>query len=122
MFAQNNDCGYTLEPPSNKYTQSMFWINNKKNSIPLYTPILLYKNGLKGGRGYIARICYPDVITCTCIPLQQTISGKGIDRHLLGLKLTAIENNIDIPEQQNIFLDPAYSISGTWKVSTSQVQ
>lgn len=52
---------------------------------------------------------------------NDTISGKGIDRHLLGLKLTAIEHNIDIPEQQNIFLDPAYSVSGTWKVSTSQV-
>ena len=28
-FAQNIDCGYTLEPPrrggSNEYTQSMFW-------------------------------------------------------------------------------------------------
>ena len=29
IFAQNIDCGYTLEPPrlggSNEYTQSMFW-------------------------------------------------------------------------------------------------
>ena len=35
IFAQNIDCGYTLEPPcrggSNEYTQSMFWIKNKKN-------------------------------------------------------------------------------------------
>ena len=34
MFAQNIDCGYTLEPPrrggSNEYPQSMFWIKNKK--------------------------------------------------------------------------------------------
>ena len=33
FFAQNVDCGYTLEPPrrvgSNEYTQSMFWIKNK---------------------------------------------------------------------------------------------
>ena len=32
-FAQNIDCGYTLEPPcggsSNEYPQSMFWIKNK---------------------------------------------------------------------------------------------
>ena len=32
-FAQNIDCGYTLEPPcrggSNKYPQSMFWSKNK---------------------------------------------------------------------------------------------
>ena len=35
IFAQNIDCGYTLEPPrlggSNEYPQSMFWIENKKN-------------------------------------------------------------------------------------------
>ena len=34
-FAQNIDCGYTLEPPrpggSNEYPQSMFWSKNKKN-------------------------------------------------------------------------------------------
>ena len=35
IFAQNIDCGYTLEPPrrggSNEYPQSMFYSNNKKN-------------------------------------------------------------------------------------------
>ena len=39
IFAQNIDCGYTLEPPwgggSNRYPQSMFWSKNKKNR---YTP------------------------------------------------------------------------------------
>ena len=39
IFAQNIDCGYTLEPPwrggSNEYQQSMFWSKNKKNG---YTP------------------------------------------------------------------------------------
>ena len=39
IFAQNIDCGYTLEPPrqggSNEYLQSMFWCKNKKNR---YTP------------------------------------------------------------------------------------
>ena len=33
FFAQNIDCGYTLEPPrrggSNEYPQSMFWSKNK---------------------------------------------------------------------------------------------
>ena len=33
IFAQNIDCGYTLEPPqrvgSNMYPQSMFWSKNK---------------------------------------------------------------------------------------------
>ena len=36
IFAQNIDCGYTLEPPrrggSNEYPQSMFWSKNKKNN------------------------------------------------------------------------------------------
>ena len=35
FFAENIDCGYTLEPPkrggSNEYPQSMFWSKNKKN-------------------------------------------------------------------------------------------
>ena len=35
IFAQNIDCGYTLEPPrrggSIEYPQSMFWSKNKKN-------------------------------------------------------------------------------------------
>ena len=39
IFAQNIDCGYTLEPPrrggSNEYPQYMFWSKNKKNR---YTP------------------------------------------------------------------------------------
>ena len=39
IFAQNIDCGYTLEPPrrggSNEYPQSMFWSKNKKS---WYTP------------------------------------------------------------------------------------
>ena len=39
IFAQNIDCGCTLEPPprggSNEYPQSMFWSKNKKNR---YTP------------------------------------------------------------------------------------
>ena len=40
IFAQNIDCGYTLEPPrrggSNEYPQSMFWSKIKKNR---YTPV-----------------------------------------------------------------------------------
>ena len=38
IFAQNIDCGYTLEPRggSNEYPQSMFWSKNKKN---MYTPV-----------------------------------------------------------------------------------
>ena len=34
IFAQNIDCGYTLEPP------------RRKVGIPLQTPVLLYKSGV----------------------------------------------------------------------------
>ena len=48
LFAQNIDCGYSLEPPrrggSNEYPQSMFWSKKKKNR---YTPVLLYKSGVQ---------------------------------------------------------------------------
>ena len=50
MFAQNIDCGYTLEPPrrggSNEYPQSMFWNTNKKKKITPLNPVLLYKSGV----------------------------------------------------------------------------
>ena len=55
IFARNIDYGYTLEQPrrgSNEYPQSMFWGKNKQHSIPLHTPILLYKRGVKGGIHY----------------------------------------------------------------------
>ena len=42
IFAQNIDCGYTLEPPRrggfNEYPQSMFWSKNKKNRYTLAYP------------------------------------------------------------------------------------
>ena len=46
IFAQNIDCGHTLERRrrggSNEYPKSMFWIKNKKKrGIPLHTPVLL---------------------------------------------------------------------------------
>ena len=57
ISAQNIDCGYSLEPPrrgdSNEYPQSMFWAEISKISIPLQTPVLLYKSGVYGGQNYI---------------------------------------------------------------------
>ena len=42
IFAQNIDCGYTLEPPqrggSNEYRQSLFWSKNKKNMYTRVNP------------------------------------------------------------------------------------
>ena len=41
IFAQNIDCGYTLEPPrrggSNEYPQSLFW-SKKREKKNRYTP------------------------------------------------------------------------------------
>ena len=50
--------------------------------------------------------------------MLQVVAGQGIDRHLLGLKLCAVEKGIDIPD---FFVDPVYNESCHWKLSTSQV-
>ena len=51
IFAQNKDCGYSLELPhwgsSNRYPQSMFYSRNKKNNIfPCKPHFFLYKSGV----------------------------------------------------------------------------
>ena len=53
IFAQNRDCGYTS-------THNLcFGAKIRKIGIPLCTPVLLYKGGLKGL--YISRTFFPDV-------------------------------------------------------------
>ena len=62
IFAQNIDCGYTLEPPqrggSNEYPQSLFWSKNKKKIYPSKPHFFHIKVGCKGL--FITRTCYPD--------------------------------------------------------------
>lgn len=48
----------------------------------------------------------------------QALKGHGIDRHLLGLKLQAIEEGLSIPK---IFMDTAYGLATHWKLRTGQV-
>ncbi len=48
----------------------------------------------------------------------QGISGQGVDRHLLGLRLIAQEAGMEIPD---FFKDEAYSRSMYYRISTSQV-
>ena len=53
FFAQNIDCGYSLEPPrrggSNEYPQSMFLSRNKKNNVyPCKPQFYHIKVGFKG--------------------------------------------------------------------------
>ncbi|XP_060918139.1 carnitine O-acetyltransferase [Labrus mixtus] len=49
---------------------------------------------------------------------NMAISGQAIDRHLLGLKLQALEENLSVPE---LFKDPAYAKALHYQLSTSQV-
>ncbi|KAJ3605172.1 hypothetical protein NHX12_027222 [Muraenolepis orangiensis] len=49
---------------------------------------------------------------------DMAIHGQAIDRHLLGLKLQAMEDQVSMPE---IFTDPGYAAAMNFKVSTSQV-
>ncbi|XP_035684384.1 carnitine O-acetyltransferase-like isoform X2 [Branchiostoma floridae] len=49
---------------------------------------------------------------------QETVSGQGIDRHLLGLKLIAVEAGLDVPV---LFVDSTYQQAMHFKLSTSQV-
>lgn len=46
------------------------------------------------------------------------VNGRGVDRHLLGLKLTAIEAGFDVP---TLFMDVGYIRSSHMRLSTSQV-
>ncbi|XP_043576562.1 carnitine O-acetyltransferase isoform X2 [Chiloscyllium plagiosum] len=49
---------------------------------------------------------------------DMAIRGQAIDRHLLGLKLQAIEDLVRIPE---IFMDTSYAVAFHFNLSTSQV-
>ena len=49
--------------------------------------------------------------------INVALDGKGVDRHLFGLK-KCLEPNEELPA---IYKDPAYSYSSTWFVSTSQL-
>lgn len=49
----------------------------------------------------------------------QAISGQAIDRHLLGLKMQAMEEKLSVPA---LFRDPAYAKALHYHLSTSQVR
>ncbi|XP_062121291.1 carnitine O-acetyltransferase-like isoform X1 [Drosophila sulfurigaster albostrigata] len=49
---------------------------------------------------------------------KNALQGIGVDRHLLGLKLMALENNLPVPE---FYSSPGYTKSMHFRVSTSQV-
>lgn len=49
---------------------------------------------------------------------NMALQGKGVDRHLLGLKLMAIENKLPIPD---FYKTPGFVKSAHFRLSTSQV-
>ena len=49
IYAQNIDCGYTLEPPLTSTYNLCFGGKIRKIGKPLYTPFFLYKSGVQGG-------------------------------------------------------------------------
>ncbi|KAM9323422.1 carnitine O-acetyltransferase isoform 2-T2 [Pholidichthys leucotaenia] len=49
---------------------------------------------------------------------NMAISGEAIDRHLLGLKMQAVEENLSMPD---VFKDAAYAKALHYQLSTSQV-
>uniref|UniRef100_A0A674BRU4 Carnitine O-acetyltransferase b n=1 Tax=Salmo trutta TaxID=8032 RepID=A0A674BRU4_SALTR len=51
-------------------------------------------------------------------PSITALKGQSIDRHLLGLKLQAIEEGLSVPR---LFMDTAYGLATHWKLRTGQV-
>jgi len=49
---------------------------------------------------------------------QEAVEGLGIDRHLLGMRLLASELGLEMPQ---LYKDPAYFRTCTWRLSTSQL-
>lgn len=49
---------------------------------------------------------------------KETVNGQAIDRHLLGMKLAAIESGMKLHE---LFIDSSYQYALHYKLSTSQV-
>lgn len=60
----------------------------------------------------------PTALVPDSTPFLQAIRGEAFDRHLLGLKLQAIEDLVSMPD---IFMDTSYAIAMHFTLSTSQV-
>ncbi|XP_055075233.1 carnitine O-acetyltransferase b [Misgurnus anguillicaudatus] len=59
-----------------------------------------------------------EAVDAYSILTEQALMGEGIDRHLLGLKLQAIEEGLSVPR---LFMDTAYGLATHWKLRTGQV-
>lgn len=72
------------------------------NSISDQEKVLLLREAVKAHKDYTV----------------MAMSGEGVDRHLLGLKLIARENNIQVPA---LYSDDSFVKSTHFRISTSQV-
>ncbi|XP_066580830.1 carnitine O-acetyltransferase b [Amia ocellicauda] len=59
-----------------------------------------------------------EAVEAHSILTEQALQGQAIDRHLLGLKLQAIEDGRTVP---TLFMDTAYAIATHWRLRTGQV-
>ncbi|XP_070177314.1 carnitine O-acetyltransferase-like isoform X2 [Littorina saxatilis] len=82
---------------THEFTQGM-----ENRSLPDAAKVALLRQAVKAHRKYT----------------DEAVSGQGVDRHLLGLKLAAIESGQNIPQ---LFLDDAFTESTYFRLSTSQV-
>ena len=76
IFAQNIDCGYTLEPPAEAVRVPTIYVLEPKYEIKVYPckPQFHYiKVGCKGA--FITRTCLHDVFLCMC--KKQVLSLQG---------------------------------------------
>lgn len=53
--------------------------------------------------------------------LRAARSGAGVDRHLLGLRAVLEEEGVVLKEEEDIFQDPVFSESTTFRLSTSNI-
>ncbi|NP_001407005.1 carnitine O-acetyltransferase isoform c [Mus musculus] len=77
------------------------------STVPEQQKVELLRKAVQAHRAYTDRISHP-----------QAIRGEAFDRHLLGLKLQAIEDLVSMPD---IFMDTSYAIAMHFNLSTSQV-
>ncbi|PVU96848.1 hypothetical protein BB561_000907 [Smittium simulii] len=83
-------------------TESYAWVRAMEDSsIPVSKKVELLNNATTAHTKYVS----------------EAANAKGVDRHLLGLKLS-VKPDEELPA---LFKDPAYSNSSTWQISTSNI-
>jgi carnitine O-acetyltransferase len=98
-----------------KFAQTML-----DNSTSVNEKATALRTAIKAHKDYtmLVRPRYPFPRYFAHLIYYQALNGEGVDRHLLGLRLIAAENKIELPD---LFKDAAYSRSAHMRLSTSQV-